>query len=215
MIKVWGRRSSFNLQKVMWLVRELGVAYDHTELGGRFGGLDDPVFLAKNPHGRVPVIEDGSVVVWESHAILRYLAHCYGNGALYPHEPAARAQIDQWKDWVQPALQPDFLLGVFWGSYRTPAADRNPVAVERSIRRCARHFELLNRMLEGRSYLLGDDLTLADIPAGTCLYRYFNLDIARPDVPNVEAWYARLCDRTAYEHHVMLPFDELFGRRDY
>ncbi len=70
-------------------------------------------------------------------------------------------------------------------------------------------------MLEGRSYLLGDDLTLADIPAGTCLYRYFNLDIARPDVPNVEAWYTRLCDRTAYEHHVMLPFDELFGRLDY
>jgi glutathione S-transferase len=118
-------------------------------------------------------------------------------------------------DWSATALQPDFLMGVFWGFYRTPEAQRDQEAVDDKVAACAAHFELLDRILADRHYLLGDALTLADIPAGTTLYRYFGLEIERPAVPNVAAWYNRLQARPAYRTHVMLPFGELRGRLAY
>ncbi|MCK6450611.1 MAG: glutathione S-transferase [Alphaproteobacteria bacterium] len=215
MLTVWGRSSSFNLQKVMWLVGELGLEHRHIQAGGRHGGLDTPEFLAMNPHGKVPVIDDGGTVVWESHAILRYLAARYGQGRFWPDDPAGRSEADRWMDWAQTTLQPDFLMGVFWGFYRTPDHLRNWPAIKDKIARCAAHFRLLDRVLEGRSFLGGAVPTLADIPAGTCLYRYYELEIERPKVPNVEAWYRRLQERPAYRRYVMLPFGELRGRLDY
>jgi glutathione S-transferase len=215
MLKVWGRRSSFNVQKVMWLVGELGLEHEHIDAGGSFGGLDTPDFLAMNPHGRVPVIREGDATVWESHAILRYLAARHGAGQLWPDDPAARAPIDSWMDWSQTALQPDFLNGVFWGFYRTPEDKRNWPAINAALARCAGHFEKLDRLLEGRPFLLGDALTLADITAGTWLYRYFELEIERPQLRQVERWYRALQQRGAFREHVMIPFGELRGRLDY
>jgi glutathione S-transferase len=215
MLKVFGRPSSFNVQKVMWLVDELALPHQHIPAGGRFGGLDTPEFLAMNPHGRVPVIDDDGVVVWESHAILRYLGARHGRGRFWSDDAAERSRVDRWMDWSQTVLQPDFLVGVFWGYYRTPEPQRNGPAIRASIARCTRHFLLLDRMLADRPFLCGGDLTLADIPTGTSLYRYFELDIERPPVPNVEAWYRRLQERPAYRQHVMIPFDELRGRLDY
>jgi glutathione S-transferase len=215
MLTVWGRRSSFNLQKVMWLVGELAIEHRHIEAGGQFGGLDAPEFRAMNPHGRVPVIDDNGTIVWESHAILRFLAARYGRGTFWSDDEATRSLSDRWMDWAETSLQPDFLNGVFWGFFRTPEAQRNWKAINARIERCARHFELLDRMLAGQAFMLGERLSLADIPVGTNLYRYFNLDIARPSVPNVEAWYRRLQERPAYRTHVMIPFDELRGRLDY
>jgi glutathione S-transferase len=212
MLTVWGRRSSFNVQKVMWLVDELGLKHRHIEAGGSFGGLDTPEFRAMTPHGKVPVIDDGGTIVWESHAILRYLAARYGQSAFWHQDPAARSHADRWMDWAHTTLQPDFLVGVFWGFYRTPEAQRDMGAVRKKIDLCARHFSLLDRQLEGRDFLLGNALTLADIPAGTALYRYYNIDIDRPKLANVERWYARLQDRPAYRQHVMVPFGELYGR---
>ena len=212
MLKVWGRRSSFNVQKVMWLVDELGIEREHIPAGGDFGGLDTPEFLAMNPHGRVPVIQDGDVVVWESHAILRYLAAVHGQGRFWAEDAAERSQAEQWMDWSQVSLQPDFLIGVFWGFYRTPEHLRDMRAVEAKVARCAAHMRLLDRVLADRPYLGGEELTLADIPAGTALYRYFGLEIERPGVPNVEAWYARLQQRPAYREHVMVPFEKMKGK---
>ena len=212
MLTVWGRRSSFNLQKVMWLVGELAIEHRHIEAGGQFGGLDTPEFRAMTPHGRVPVIDDNGTVVWESHAILRYLAARYGRGSFWIDDAAERSRVDQWLDWSQTTLQPDFLIGIFWGFYRTPEPQRNLPAVKESINRCTRHFQLLDRLLSGQTFMLGNQLSLADIPIGTHLYRYFNLEIERPSLPNVDAWYRRLQDRAAYRTHVMVPFGELRGR---
>jgi glutathione S-transferase len=103
-------------------------------------GLDAPAFLAMNPHGRVPVIEDGDATVWESHAILRYLAARHGAGQFWSDDPVARARVDGWMDWSQTSLQPDFLVGVFWGFYRTPEDKRNWPAIRASLARCTRHF---------------------------------------------------------------------------
>lgn len=215
MLKVWGRRSSFNVQKVLWLVDELFLPHEHIEAGGQFGGLDAPGFLAMNPHGKVPVIDDDGTVVWESHTILRYLAARHGGARWWPDNPAERSLAERWMDWSQTTLQPDFLMGVFWGFYRTPEAQRDWPAIRAKVAACAAHFQLLDRILADRRYLLGDAATLADIPAGTALYRYFGLDIARPAVPNVEAWYRRLQQRPAYRAHVMIPFEELRGRLAY
>lgn len=215
MLTVWGRRSSINLQKVMWLVGELEIEHRHIDAGGQFGGLDTPEFKAMNPHGRVPVIDDNGVVVWESHAILRYLAARYGPGLFWSDDDFTRSLSDRWMDWAQTSLQSDFLLGVFWGFYRTPEPQRNWPTINERIDRCATHFQLLDRWLVDRAFMLGDRLTLADIPIGTSLYRYFNLDIERPSVPNVQGWYRRLQARPAYRTHVMIPFDELRGRLDF
>lgn len=215
MLTIWGRKSSFNVQKVMWLVGEFGLEHTHIEVGGQFGGLDAPEFLALNPHGKIPVIKDGGTVVWESHAILRYLAARYGAGRFWRDEPAERSLSDRWMDWAHTTLQPDFLGGVFWGFYRTPEAQRDLSAIKSKVEACARHFQLLDRELAGRDYMLGDALTLADIPLGTHLFRYFNIDIARPQVPHVEAWYRRLTERPAYRQHVMVPFEDLYGRLDF
>ncbi|MBO6634080.1 glutathione S-transferase family protein [Parvibaculum sp.] len=212
MLKVWGRRSSFNVQKVMWLTGELGLEHEHIDAGGSFGGLDAPEFRARNPHGLVPVIEDGGTVVWESHAILRYLAARYGAGGFWIEDPARRAEADQWIEWAQTALLPNFLTGIFWGFYRMPEAQRNMEAVERAAKLCGRHILMLDRLLADRPYICGNEITLADVPAGTMLYRYFGLEIERPEAPNVEAWYARLRERAPYAEHVMVPFEELKRR---
>lgn len=212
MLTIWGRRSAFNVQKVMWFVHELGLPHEHVELGGAAGGLDDPAFLAMNPHGRVPVIRHDTAVVWESHAILRYLAAVFGAPDYWSGEPTARSEQDRWMDWAQTALQPAFLNGVFWGYFRTPEEKRDWPAIRTALADCERHFRLLDRILADRPFLGGESLGLADIPAGTNLFRYFELDIERPDVPNVEAWYRRLAARQAYRDHVMLPFEHLRGK---
>ncbi|MEM7445415.1 MAG: glutathione S-transferase [Pseudomonadota bacterium] len=211
-LKVWGRRSAFNVQKVLWLIDELDLDYQHIDAGGSAGGLDAPEFLAMNPHGRIPVIDDGGTIVWESHAILRYLAARYASERLWSGDPAARSEADRWMDWSQTTLQPVFLHGVFWGYFRTPEPQRNWPAIDKALEQCSAHFRLLDRWLADRDFMTGNALSLADMPIGTCLYRYFELDIERPDIPNVEAWYARLQERQADRDHVMLPFEELRGR---
>lgn len=209
MLTIYGRRSSSNVQKVMWLIGELKLEHDHIPIGGDYGGLNDPSFLALNPNGRIPVIQDGDVIVWESHAILRYLAASYGAERFWDEGAAQRSQVDRWMDWALTAWQPSFLDGVFWGMYRTPAAQRNEHAIAASIKACAGLMLLLDRALTRRPFLAGETLSLADIAVGTTLYRYFGLDIPRPDVPNVAAWRNRLEARPAYCEHVMIPFDEL------
>lgn len=215
MLKIWGRRSAFNVQKVMWLVGELGLEHEHTTLGGDAGGLDDPDFVRMNPHGRVPVIDDNGTVVWESHAILRYLAAVYGDAALWPDDPALRSHADRWMDWTQTSLQPTFLNGIFWGYFRTPESQRDWPAIRQNQELSNQYFKRLDDALEGRDFLGGSSLGLADIPAGTHLYRYFGMDLERPALPRVEAWYDRLQERPAYREHVMIPFQDLKGKTSY
>lgn len=129
MIKIWGRRNSFNVQKVLWFINELGLPFENIPVGGSFGGLDTPEFLKMNPHGRIPVIMNGETIVWESHAILRYLAASYGQPQFWSQSSKIRSQVDEWMDWAQTTLQPDFLTGVFWGGYRTPESQRNWSAI--------------------------------------------------------------------------------------
>ncbi|HEY1836569.1 MAG TPA: glutathione S-transferase family protein [Rhizomicrobium sp.] len=211
MFRVWGRTNSINVQKVMWAVGAAGVEYARIDAGGPFGGLDTEEFGALNPNRRIPVIDDDGTVVWESHAIVRYVAAKYGTGSLWPEDPGARARSDMWMDWAATDLQPA-VIGVFWNFYRTPEAERNWKLIRQGVARSAILFQLLDRHLETSDFIAGDRLTMGDIPAGAQLFRYFTLEIDRPHLPNVERWYARLQEQEAYRSHVMVAFDDLYGR---
>ncbi len=211
MLKVWGRSNSINVQKVMWAVGELGLEHERIDLGGKYGGLDTPEHLDRNPHGLIPAIDDGGTVMWESHAIVRYLAAKYGDGTLWPSTPAGRAQADMWMEWAQTTLQRDFIQ-LFWGFYRTPEEQHDKAMLADLTVRCTADFKKLDALLGDQPFITGDQLTYGDIPIATQFYRYFTLDIERPSVPQVEAWYARLSQRPAYAEHVMIPYDDLKAR---
>jgi glutathione S-transferase len=164
-----------------------------------------------NPHGLVPVIEDGGVTVWESHAILRHLAEAHGGRRFWP-SLADRSRIEPWMDWEQTSFQPSFSNGLFWGYYRTPADGHDLPAIRKHIAICGHELSVLDEILAHQPFVAGDEFSLADIPIGTCMFRYFGLDLPRPALPNVERWYASLQDRPAYREHVMLPFEDLRGR---
>lgn len=210
-LTAWGRLSSINVQKVMWALDEIGLAYQHVPAGGPFGLLDTDAFLAMNPHGWVPVIDDDGTVVWESGAILRYLTAAYSQDVLWPADPRQRARADQWMEWNQTTLQPH-LMGFFWGWYRTPEDRRDDTRNAQLLAATADDLFKLDALLANRPYVAGDHLTMGDLPSGTLLYRWFEMDIERPALPHVEAWYARLRARPAYARQVMRPFDDLKGR---
>lgn len=211
MLKVWGRRSAFNVQKVLWAIGELGIEHEQIDAGGAFGGLDTPEFRAMNPNSAIPVVVDEGPPIWESHTTIRYLAATYGRGSLWPEDPTERSLADRWMDWTLANLGPSFMQ-LFWALYRTPEAQRNPGLIDRSLSQSGRLYGLLDRHLAKVDFVAGPRLTMGDIPAGTTLYRYFELEIERPDLPHLSAWYERLCERPAFREHIMRPFDELKGR---
>lgn len=216
MLQIYGRTSSYNVQKVLWLADELSLDYQHIPAGGEHGGLDHPEFLAMNPGGRIPVIVDGTTIIWETHAILRYLAAQYGNDNFQRESPTAQSLIDRWVDWSLSELEPAFFGGIFWGYYRTPDAQRDQAAISRALKRCDQLYQRLDDQLRQQPWLSGETLGLADIPAGTTLYRYFEMDgISRPELPHVRRWYQQLKARTAYQRQIMRPFNELKGRLAY
>ena len=136
MLKIWGRRSAFNVQKVLWAIGELDLEHEHVDAGGATGGLDSPEFRAMNPHGRIPVVVEAGTTVWESHSILRYLVARHGAGSLWAADPSMRSLADRWMDWTLVTLGPDFMT-LFWSFYRTPEAQRNEQVIARASRRCA------------------------------------------------------------------------------
>jgi glutathione S-transferase len=199
------------VQKVLWLVGELGLPHEHVPAGGDFGRLDEPGFRWINPHGLVPAIEDDGVTVWESHAILRYLAEAYGGDRFWP-SLADRSRIEPWMDWEQTSFQPSFSNGLFWGYYRTPADRHDWPTIRRHVAVCGHELSVLDGILARQAFVAGEAFSLADMPIGTCMYRYFGLDLPRPPLPNVERRYGDLQTRPAYREHVMLPFADLRGR---
>ncbi len=204
MLKIWGRTNSFNVQKVMWTADELGLAHERIDAGGAFGGLETDSYTALNPNRRIPVVEDGELALWESNAIVRYLAAKYGSGTLWPEDPGLRSLADRWMDWQITTLQPQLHI-IFWGLIRTPEADRDMAAIDAAVVVIKPIWQLLDEHLSLRRFVGGPDFTMGDIPLGCAAWRYFNLPIDRPRLPNLEHWSTRLQERPAYRRHVMLP----------
>ena len=205
MLEIWGRKNSSNVIPVMWTVGELGLEHIRHNIGGTFGGLDSEEYGQMNPNRLVPTINDSGLVLWESNAIIRYLAFQYGKGTLWPQDTAQLAIADQWMEWMKTTAFPQ-LFPVFFQMVRTASQDRDTELIERKARSLSKALQILDHWLSDRSYITGETLTMGDIPVGAMAYRYYNLDIEHPDLPHMQSWYQRLCERPAYQRHVMIPF---------
>ena len=195
MLKIWGRISSINVQKVVWCADELGLAYERTDVGGSFGGNRTPDYLAMNPNGLVPVIrEDDGFVLYESNAIVRYLAAKDERASLWPREPRKRADVDRWMEWQSTSFTPA-MRDAFWQLIRVAADKRNAAAVEASRAECEKLAAILDRHLEERDYLTDNGFSAADLVVGCAAHRWLNLPVAREARPNLQRWYAALKSR--------------------
>ena len=203
MLKVLGRKNSGNVQKVLWCCAELGLPFEREDYGGAYGKVKEPAFLALNPNGLVPVMVEDGFTLWESNTILRYLGARHGLGRLVPADPRERAAIERWMDWQLSALNP--AIGpLFLALVRGAPAERTPAAIKPAMERTTRALAILDRQLEGRSFVGGEGLTVADIALGIFAYRWFSLPIDRAAMPALAAWYARLGERAGFREHVMI-----------
>jgi glutathione S-transferase len=205
MLEIWGRRNASNVMPVLWAVGELGLAHRRHDVGGSFGGLDTREYLALNPNGRIPTIDDEGCIVWESNAIVRYLCRRYGERTLLPDDEVGRAHADQWMEWHKTTLYPPY-IDLFWAIVRTEPALRAAATIERLSKSLRAPLALLDAQLAGRPYVAGERLSMADIPIGPAIHRLLRLPVERLAIPHVEAWYARLCERPAFQEHVMFPY---------
>lgn len=204
MLTIWGRPNSVNVQKVLWAADELGLTYEHKVVGGPHGGNDTPEYRKLNPTGLVPTLVDDGYVIWESNAVVRYLAAQYGPGRLWPTDPRERGLADRWMDWFGSALGGPMTV-LFWQHVRTPAEKRDPAAIQKAEAEVAPRWALLDRHLSENEFVGGKTLTMGDIPVGAMAWRWFNLPLSRPDLPNLKRWADALAKRPAYAKWIAKP----------
>ncbi len=210
MLTVWGRKTSSNVQALMWSIGELGLPYRRIDAGHRFGGTDTPAFRAMNPNGTVPVLRDGDgEPLWETGAVLRYLAARYADDRFWPADPARRAQVDKWAEWAKINIAMGFTAPVFWRVVRTAPRDRDPAAIAAALGALRPSLAIAEAQLARHACLAGEDFSLADIQFGHVLYRYFDIAIERADLPALRRYYDALAERPAFREHIMVSYEEL------
>ena len=204
MLVVWGRNNSVNVQKVLWCCEEMALAYERVDAGLAFGVVNTPQYRALNPNGLVPTIDDDGFILWESNAIVRYLAAKHAAGTLWPADLKTRAEADRWMDWNNttfwPAIRP-----LFHGLVRTAPDKRDLKALEDSRLKTAELARIVDTHLQAREYLAGDSFTMGDIVLGCAAWRWITLPVARPPMPNLQRWCDTLARRSPYQKIVMKP----------
>lgn len=201
MLKIYGVKTSSNVQKVLWCCGELGLAFEREEIGGSFGKNRSPEYLALNPNGLVPTIDDDGFVLWESNVIVRYLSAKHGMGTLCPADVQTRADIERWMDWQQTALTPH--MGVLFRAMLRQPPDKIPEEqVRTAVQKAGDNWRILDARLSDRPFVGGAALGMGDIALGNAVHRWFKLPIERADLRHVKRWYERLCERPSYREHI-------------
>lgn len=203
-LKVWGHPRSINVQKVLWALEELGLGYERIDAGSTFGIVREPAYLAKNPNGLIPVLEDAGEALWESNAILRYLFARYGSAPLHPDDPIARARADGWTEWYGTTFWPNVRVQLVQ-LVRTPEGARDPAVIESAQAQTKVALGILEAHLARQPFVTGRQFTWGDIPLAAAAQRWFNLPIKRPSHPAVEAWYGRIRERPAFKKWIDIP----------
>jgi glutathione S-transferase len=202
-IKIWGRNTSSNVQKVMWAIGEIGLPHERIDIGGPFGKNRDAAYLAMNPNGLVPTLEEeDGFLLWESNSIVRYLAAKHGATVLEPADLPARARASAWMDWQLSVLAPAITPG-FVGLIRTPPEKRDYAAIEDSKKKTTAAMTILDERLVKTAYVAGDAFSYGDIPAAVMANRYRQLVPERPPLPNFERWFATISMRPAFKKEVV------------
>ncbi|MEH2477392.1 glutathione S-transferase [Nitrobacteraceae bacterium AZCC 2146] len=205
-LQIWGRANSVNVQKVLWCCRELDVAYERIDAGMQYGRNSDADYLAMNPNGRVPTLVDRDFALWESNAIMRYIALTHGQGStLYPANPRIRAGMERWLDWTLSTLQP-VERPLFWGLVRTPPAERDMALMQQAADTAAEQWRIIDRQLDGRDYLEGQHLSLADIAVGAYARRWLGVEgVSKPALPHLQRWFELISARPGFQEFVAPP----------
>ena len=206
MLIIHGRKNSSNVQKVVWALNEMETPYERLDVGGEFGIVNDPPYLAMNPNARVPTMEEDGFILWESNAIVRYLTAKHNEGGLYPSDPKIRATADRCMDWQHTTVG-QHITPIFWGLVRTPKNERDLTLIEASRLGMIAAMQILNANLSNKNFVAGDNFTMGDIPLAIHVYRWFRLIQERPKMEHLEDWYDRLAKRPAFKAHVLdIPF---------
>jgi glutathione S-transferase len=202
MIKIWGRNTSSNVQKVMWAIGEMKLPHQRIDVGGAFGKNNEAPYLAMNPNGLVPTLEEeDGFTLWESNSIVRYLAGKHGDRTLEPESLKTRALAQKWMDWQLSVMAPA-ITPVFWGLIRTPPEKRDHAAIDAGRAKTNTAAQMLDAQLGRTKYLAGDDFSYGDIPVGIMIYRYVQLMPERPAMPQLDRWYAAISSRPAFKEQV-------------
>lgn len=205
-LTIWGRANSVNVQKVLWCLRELDLAYDRIDAGMAFGKNTEAPYLAINPNGRVPTLVDGDFVLWESNSVMRYLCLAYGQGSpIYPQAPQQRAAVDRWLDWTLSTLQP-VDRPVFWALVRTPPEKRDMVAIQKDVDAEAVVWRIVDAQLATRRFIEGEGFTIADIAIGAYARRWLGVEgVTKPKLPNLDRWFAQISERPGFIKFIAPP----------
>ena len=205
-IIIWGRANSVNVQKVLWCLHELDLAYERIDAGMAYGKNREAEYLAMNPNGRVPTLVDGDFVLWESNSIMRYFVLAYRpQSSLYPQAPRVRASVDRWLDWTLSTLQP-VDRPVFWALVRTPVEERDRGAIQKNADAEAAQWHVVDSYLATRRFISGDEFTLADITLGAYARRWFGVEgITKPTFSHIERWFAELSTRPGFLRYIAPP----------
>ena len=205
MLEIWGRKNANQVIQVLWTLAELELDYQRHSIGTRNGDLETEEYKSLNPNSKIPTIRDNGFVMWESHAIIRYLARQYGLGTLYPDDPQKAAMSDQWMTWSTDSFMGTF-FPVFWQLVRTEESERDYKKIAEMAKQSSEILQILEDHLVKNNFVAGEQFTYGDIPLGVLIHKYFVLDIERPSLPGIEAWYERLSIREPFQEHAMQPF---------
>jgi glutathione S-transferase len=205
-LTIWGRANSVNVQKVLWCLAELDLAFERIDAGMQFGRTRDADYLAMNPNARIPTLVEGDFVLWESNSIMRYLCMAHGRGTpIYPQGPQQRAAVDRWLDWTLSTVQP-VDRPVFWGLVRTPVAERDMAQIQKDADAAAEVWQIVDRQLASRGFMEGDQFTLADLALGAFARRWLGVEgITRPTLSNLNRWFAEVAGRPGFATYVAPP----------
>jgi glutathione S-transferase len=204
MLHIWGRISSINVRKVVWVAQELGLTMQRTDAGGQFGIVKESDYRRKNPNALVPLIEDGEVRIWESNVIVRYLCAKHSHGDFYPASLPERFAAEQWMDWQQTTFNPAGRTAfIQW--IRTPAEQRNPALIAQSVAATEALLALMDAHLADHAYMGGDRFGMADIPLACEMHRWFGLPQPRATRAHLDRWYQNILARPATRGVLDLP----------
>jgi glutathione S-transferase len=192
-MKLLGRKTSGNVQKVLWLLEELKLPYEREDYGRQFNNTQTPDYLRMNPNAKVPTLVDGSLVIWESNTILRYIA-TKAKSALYPTDPAKRTQVERWMDWQLASLNNPY-LAMFREAKLEPAKRSAEFANQQKD--LGAQLSILDKTMG--KFVAGDELTIADICLGPIVYRCLRFGVELPELPNVKRWDAAISARDAFK----------------
>jgi glutathione S-transferase len=202
MLKIWGRNTSSNVQKVIWALGEMKLPFDRLDVGGSFGKTKDAPYLAMNPNSLVPTLEEeDGFILWESNSIVRYLAAKHANRTLEPADLKTRALAQKWMDWQLSVLGPA-ITPVFWGLIRTPPEKRDANAIAAAKEKTIAAAKIMDAQLGKTQYLAGGEFSYGDIPVGIMIYRYMQLIPERPATPGLDRWYSAISSRAAFKEQV-------------